>query len=134
MITGARLHKRARSQTDHALTSAEANRSYSLQGNLEAPKAPVAASAIIARKFQRSARRPRRRQRWGETPAAFVVLRQGPTVDVAPLTERVNARLGKTQAAYPELTVVRGLPRSPIGKILQRKLRGLTGASAPCVD
>src|SRR5262249_27613436 len=36
-------------------------------------------------------------ERWGETPAAFVVLRQGATVDAAALMEWVNAQVGKTQ-------------------------------------
>ena len=36
-------------------------------------------------------------ERWGETPVAFVALRQGAAIDGAALMDWVNARLGKTQ-------------------------------------
>ena len=65
--------------------------------------------------------------RWGETPVAFVALRQGTTVDAATLKDWVNARLGKTQR-LSDLTIVDSLPRSPIGKVLKRELRSLLPA------
>jgi long-chain acyl-CoA synthetase len=60
-------------------------------------------------------------ERWGETPVAFVVASQG--LDSVMLREWANARLGKLQ----RLAAVRflpELPRSAIGKVLKRELRG----------
>jgi acyl-CoA synthetase (AMP-forming)/AMP-acid ligase II len=60
--------------------------------------------------------------RWGETPAACVVLKPGADVDAAQLTSWANARLGKTQ----RLTVVKiinNLPRNGAGKVMKRELR-----------
>ena len=61
-------------------------------------------------------------ERWGETPVAFVALRQGAAVDGPALKDWVNARLGKTQR-LSALTIVDRLPRSAIGKVLKRELR-----------
>ena len=63
-------------------------------------------------------------ERWGETPVAFVALRQGAAIDAARLEDWVNARLGKTQR-LSQLTIVGSLPRSAIGKVLKRELRDL---------
>ena len=63
-------------------------------------------------------------ERWGETPAAFVVLRQDAKIDGPALMDWVNARLGKTQR-LSALTIVDSLPRSAIGKVLKRELREL---------
>ncbi len=59
---------------------------------------------------------------WGETPAAFVVLRPGQSVAPDELKAWANARLGKMQR-LTYLTLVESLPRSPIGKVLKRELR-----------
>ncbi|KIF82802.1 class I adenylate-forming enzyme family protein [Noviherbaspirillum autotrophicum] len=60
--------------------------------------------------------------RWGETPVAFVVLKQGASVDAEQLLDWANQRLGKTQRlAAIDITV--SLPRSAIGKVLKRELR-----------
>jgi acyl-CoA synthetase (AMP-forming)/AMP-acid ligase II len=64
---------------------------------------------------------------WGETPVAFVVLREGTTEDAEPLREAVNATLGKTQR-LAALRIVEALPRSAIGKVLKRELREQAGA------
>jgi long-chain acyl-CoA synthetase len=60
--------------------------------------------------------------RWGETPAACVVLKPGADADAAQLIAWANARLGKTQ----RLTVVKimnNLPRNGAGKVMKRELR-----------
>ena len=60
--------------------------------------------------------------RWGETPVAFVVAKDGERADAATMRAWCNARLGKMQRlAVVEL--VDSLPRSPIGKVLKRALR-----------
>lgn len=59
---------------------------------------------------------------WGETPAAFIVLRDGAASDAEELRQWLNARVGKTQRlSYAR--VVPSLPRSSIGKVLKRQLR-----------
>ena len=61
-------------------------------------------------------------ERWGETPVAFVVPRDGSTVDDAALLAWANERLGKMQR-LAAVKVVNALPRSAIGKVLKRELR-----------
>ena len=62
---------------------------------------------------------------WGETPVAFVVLREG---EGDPLKAWANERLGKTQR-LSAVVLVEQLPRSAIGKVLKRELRD--GWNAP---
>ncbi len=59
---------------------------------------------------------------WGETPAAFIVLREGAASDAEELRQWLNARVGKTQR-LSFARVVPSLPRSSIGKVLKRQLR-----------
>lgn len=59
---------------------------------------------------------------WGETPAAFVVLRPGVEVDPEELRLWMNGQVGKTQR-LTYLSLVAELPRSSIGKVLKRQLR-----------
>ena len=65
-------------------------------------------------------------ERWGETPVAFVVLREGSDETADGVMQWANARLGKTQRlAAVELSD--HLPRSAIGKVLKRELRDAFG-------
>ncbi|WP_448581075.1 class I adenylate-forming enzyme family protein [Thermaurantiacus sp.] len=64
---------------------------------------------------------------WGETPAAFVVLKPGAVADPEAMREFANARLGKTQR-ISEVRLLPELPRSAIGKVLKRELRQLLKA------
>ncbi len=61
---------------------------------------------------------------WGETPVAFVALKEGASIDAEELRAWTNARLGKTQR-LSALRFVDALPRSAIGKVLKRELRDL---------
>ena len=61
-------------------------------------------------------------ERWGETPAAWVVAREGAAVDAEALRAWANERVGKTQR-IAFLAIVDELPRSAIGKVLKRELR-----------
>jgi long-chain acyl-CoA synthetase len=58
---------------------------------------------------------------WGETPVAFVVVRDG-APSGAQLREWVNGQVGKTQR-LSGIRYVDELPRSEIGKVLKRQLR-----------
>jgi long-chain acyl-CoA synthetase len=62
-------------------------------------------------------------EKWGETPVAFVVLRDGASTSAADLLQWSNERLGKMQR-LSEIELAAALPRSPIGKVLKRELRG----------
>ena len=59
---------------------------------------------------------------WGETPAAFIVLRPDAVATAEELRTWMNARVGKTQR-LTYAAVVDVLPRSSIGKVLKRQLR-----------
>ena len=60
--------------------------------------------------------------RWGETPVAFVTLREGRDEDEASLREWVNARVARIQRVA-EVRVLSALPSGTMGKILKRELR-----------
>jgi acyl-CoA synthetase (AMP-forming)/AMP-acid ligase II len=62
-------------------------------------------------------------ERWGETPVAFVVLKPGRTITPDALRAWANRQLGKTQR-IDEVRLKPEFPRSPIGKVLKRELRG----------
>lgn len=61
-------------------------------------------------------------EKWGETPVAFVVLKDGASIDEKTLTEWFNGKVGKTQR-LAALQFLEQLPRSAIGKVLKRELR-----------
>ena len=60
--------------------------------------------------------------RWGETPVAFVTLREGREDDEEGLREWVNARVARIQRVA-EVRVLDALPSGTMGKILKRSLR-----------
>ncbi len=60
-------------------------------------------------------------EQWGESPAAFVVVRAEAPAPEA-LREWANARLGKVQRLV-DVRYLDELPRSDIGKVLKRQLR-----------
>lgn len=70
-------------------------------------------------------------ERWGETPVAFVVPREGAPSesrpDAAAMRDWLNARVGSMQRVA-DLRFVDALPRSEIGKVLKRELRDGYGA------
>jgi long-chain acyl-CoA synthetase len=59
---------------------------------------------------------------WGETPIAFVVLREGAQANAADIKAWLNGRVGKTQR-LSDVRLLDALPRSHIGKTLKRELR-----------
>ena len=61
-------------------------------------------------------------RQWGETPVAFVVLKEGRTASPESLREWAHPKLGKTQR-LAELHTLSDLPRSAVGKLLKRELR-----------
>jgi acyl-CoA synthetase (AMP-forming)/AMP-acid ligase II len=60
--------------------------------------------------------------RWGESPVAYLVLKNRASITAAALFDWANARLGKLQR-LADVVIVDALPRSPIGKVLKRELR-----------
>ncbi len=61
-------------------------------------------------------------ERWGESPVAFIVRRDGSDTSAQALLEWANSRLGKPQR-LSDLRFVASLPRSAIGKVLKTELR-----------
>lgn len=60
--------------------------------------------------------------RWGETPVAFLTLRQGASADEEELRAWVNARVGTIQR-LAAVRILPALPNGTMGKILKRTLR-----------
>jgi fatty-acyl-CoA synthase len=70
--------------------------------------------------------------RWGEVPKAYVVLREGATVDEQDVREFCRTRLARFKAPA-SVEFVAELPRTPSGKVLKRYLRQAheTGSLVP---
>ncbi len=62
-------------------------------------------------------------EKWGETPVAFVVLKPGSGMSADQVREWVNERVNKIQR-IAAVELLEQLPRSAIGKVLKRELRG----------
>ena len=60
--------------------------------------------------------------RWGETPVAFLTLREGASADEEDLRAWVNARVGTIQR-LAAVRILPALPNGTMGKILKRTLR-----------
>lgn len=65
---------------------------------------------------------------WGEVPKAFVVLKEGRSVDPFELMAFCNERLAPYKHIR-EVEFITELPKTPVGKILRRVLRDLEVAS-----
>jgi fatty-acyl-CoA synthase len=61
-------------------------------------------------------------ERWGERPVAFVVLKEGGTLDSATLEAHCRQHLARFKVPR-ELHLRASLPRNPSGKVLKRSLR-----------
>jgi long-chain acyl-CoA synthetase len=59
---------------------------------------------------------------WGESPVAYVALKDGAEISGENLRKWVNADVGKTQR-LTDVKFIDKLPRSAIGKVLKRELR-----------
>ncbi len=60
--------------------------------------------------------------RWGESPVAFVTLRDGETADAGQLREWINRRVAPIQRVAA-VKILTALPNGTMGKILKRELR-----------
>jgi acyl-CoA synthetase (AMP-forming)/AMP-acid ligase II len=66
--------------------------------------------------------------RWGETPVAFAVAKEGSGLSAEALLQWANERLGKMQR-LAAVELAGDLPRSAIGKVLKRELRDAFAAN-----
>jgi acyl-CoA synthetase (AMP-forming)/AMP-acid ligase II len=62
-------------------------------------------------------------EKWGETPLAAVILKEGETVSEESLREWVNERVGARYQQLSEVTFMEAFPRSAAGKTLKRLMR-----------
>jgi long-chain acyl-CoA synthetase len=62
-------------------------------------------------------------EKWGETPVAAVVLREGAGASAEALREWINARVAARYQRVSEVLVMQDFPRSAAGKVLKREMR-----------
>lgn len=62
-------------------------------------------------------------EKWGETPIAAVVLRQGATESAEELRDWINARVAARYQRLSAVVIMADFPRSAAGKVLKRELR-----------
>ncbi len=61
--------------------------------------------------------------KWGETPVAAVILREGATSTAEALRDWINERVGARYQRVSEVVVMKDFPRSAAGKTLKREMR-----------
>lgn len=61
--------------------------------------------------------------KWGETPLAAVILREGASTGAAQLRDWINERVGARYQRVSEVVIMADFPRSAAGKTLKRELR-----------
>jgi len=61
--------------------------------------------------------------KWGETPVAAVILREGASVAAGTLRDWINERVGARYQRVSEVLVMQDFPRSAAGKTLKREMR-----------
>jgi long-chain acyl-CoA synthetase len=61
--------------------------------------------------------------KWGETPLAAVILREGSTATAAELREWINARVAARYQRVSSVVIMQDFPRSAAGKTLKREMR-----------
>jgi acyl-CoA synthetase (AMP-forming)/AMP-acid ligase II len=62
-------------------------------------------------------------ERWGETPVAAVVPREGEVIEVPELKEWINRRVDAKFQRVTDVVVMEAFPRNVAGKILKREMR-----------
>jgi long-chain acyl-CoA synthetase len=62
-------------------------------------------------------------EKWGETPVAALVLREGEQLSPASLKDWINARVGAKFQRLSDVILLSDLPRNVAGKTLKRQLR-----------
>jgi acyl-CoA synthetase (AMP-forming)/AMP-acid ligase II len=61
--------------------------------------------------------------KWGETPLAAVILREGATATAEELRAWINERVAARYQRVSEVVVMSDFPRSAAGKTLKREMR-----------
>jgi acyl-CoA synthetase (AMP-forming)/AMP-acid ligase II len=62
-------------------------------------------------------------EKWGETPLAAVILREGATITAVALRDWINERVSARYQRVSEVVIMADFPRSAAGKTLKRELR-----------